>query len=48
MAPDYQPAMESCPTNITIVLFYDTVVLEKSLYQAAKELFHHQFGTAVL
>ena len=27
MAPDYQPAMESCPTNIRIVLFYDTVVL---------------------
>ncbi|HEY6267689.1 MAG TPA: hypothetical protein VIX11_05280 [Candidatus Acidoferrum sp.] len=28
MRPDYQPEMESCPTNIRFVLFYDTVVLD--------------------
>jgi hypothetical protein len=27
MRPDYQPEMESCPINIRLVLFYDTVVL---------------------
>ncbi len=27
MRPDYQLEMESCPTNIRPVLFYDTVVL---------------------
>ena len=27
MRPDYQPEMESCSTNVGVVLFYDTVVL---------------------
>src|SRR5712664_2662011 len=27
MRPDYQPEMESCPINIRLVLFYDTVVI---------------------
>ncbi len=28
MRPDYQPEMESCSTNVGVVLFYDTVVLD--------------------
>jgi hypothetical protein len=27
MRQEYQPEMKSCPTNIGLVFFYDTVVL---------------------